>query len=70
MVEEEREGQPQGSPSTPLLSNIILHELDEELESCVNGAWSPEWFSQQGLLTVSGEQRPHWRDLEAYPEIL
>lgn len=31
-VERSREGLHQGSPLSPLLSNIVLHELDEELE--------------------------------------
>lgn len=32
MVEESREGTPQGGPLSPLLSNIVLDELDKELE--------------------------------------
>lgn len=31
-VERSREGLHQGSPLSPLLSNVVLHELDEELE--------------------------------------
>ena len=32
MVTVNREGTPQGGPLSPLLSNIILNELDKELE--------------------------------------
>jgi RNA-directed DNA polymerase len=36
----------------------------------VNQAWSIYWFNDQGLLTFSQEQRPHWRDFKAYPSLL
>jgi hypothetical protein len=36
----------------------------------VNQAWSTYWFNDQGLLTYSQEQRPHWQDLKSYPSLL
>jgi RNA-directed DNA polymerase len=32
LFEESREGTPQGGPFSPLLSNLVLDELDRELE--------------------------------------
>jgi RNA-directed DNA polymerase len=32
LFEESREGTPQGGPLSPLLSNLVLDELDRELE--------------------------------------
>jgi retron-type reverse transcriptase len=32
LVSPRSEGRPQGGPLSPLLSNILLHELDQELE--------------------------------------
>ena len=37
MVKDREEGTPQGSPLSPLLSNIVLDELDKELESRGHG---------------------------------
>jgi RNA-directed DNA polymerase len=34
IVDVSREGKPQGGPLSPLLSNIILDDLDKELEKC------------------------------------
>jgi RNA-directed DNA polymerase len=32
LFEDRREGTPQGGPLSPLLSNLVLDELDRELE--------------------------------------
>jgi len=33
-------------------------------------AWPERWFRQQGLLTVSAEERSHWNSLKVYPKLM
>jgi RNA-directed DNA polymerase len=66
MISQRIEGTPQGSPLSPLLSNIMLHELDKELEE---RGHSFVRYADDGSIYVKSEKSAH-RVLESVTEFI
>lgn len=66
LVSQRIEGTPQGSPLSPLLSNIMLHELDKELEE---RGHSFVRYADDGSIYVKSEKSAH-RVLESVTEFI
>jgi RNA-directed DNA polymerase len=66
MVSQRIEGTPQGSPLSPLLSNIMLHELDKELEE---RGHSFVRYADDGSIYLKSEKAAH-RVLESVTEFI
>ena len=60
VVQPTDEGSPQGGPLSPLLSNILLDDLDRELErrrlKFVPGADAQRWSADDSVIIVRGER--------------